>query len=590
MYIINIMAEIAIPMAALGAMYILSNKNKEKKAKEQFLANRNNLPNTNTPVSNFPVEDFEENRNVVNKYSGAQNTNDNYYNPGNYEAMQMKSSEANKQFQSLTGNPMKPGEITHNNMVPFFGSSVTQNTKTNEGILDAYTGSGSQKITKKAQAPLFKPEKNMQWAYGMPSTTSFIPERMRGNITDKMNNTKPWEEIRVAPGLNKGYNTEGSGGFNSGMEARDVWKPKTVEELRVDTNPKNTYGGVVLGAHLPRAGGQHGKVEKNRPDTYFINSADRWLTTTGLEKAQKARGEISLKPENRTTTTREYFGGGADTTNSMYKKGQFRKTHRKQLASFDKYLGGAHDSGGWEPTNNDYNKNGHQVLPNNRTITGENNVFGIVAKSVNAAFLPIFEALRPTKKQNVIGNKHPMGAAAGKWGVKNGKVWNPNDTLRTTIKEQTINNNYIMHGKSAKDSGYSTTKYQPIENNRDSTTVSYVGNSSASSENSNAKVYNAAYNANLNPNKQVVSKVDRIRMGNQKMFSANINATNMRNRSTKPDAIHPNMPKSMPNINTYGELTGKNTRERAIQQNRNGGELLTAFNNNPFTHSLHSTA
>ena len=35
-------------------------------------------------------------------------------------------------------------------------------------------------------------------------------------------------------------------------------------------------------------------------------------------------------------------------------------------------------------------------------------------------------------------------------------------------------------------------------------------------------------------------------------------------------------------LNSRGDL--------AVQSNRNGGELLTAFNNNPFTHSLHSTA
>ena len=586
------MAQLAIPMAALGAMYILSNKNKEKKAKEQFTANRRNLPNTNVPVTNFPKEDFEENRNVVNRYSGAKNTTDNYYNPGNYESMQMKSSEANKEFTSLTGNTMKPGEITHNNMVPFFGSSVTQNTKTNEGILDTYTGTGSQKIEKKAQAPLFKPQKNMQWAYGMPTTTSFVQERMKGNLTDKMNNAKPWEEIRVGPGLNKGYSMEGTGGFNSGMQARETWQPKTVDDLRVATNPKNTYGGVVLGAHLPRAGGQHGKVEKNRPDTYYIQGADRWLTTTGLEKAQKARGEIALKPENRTTTTAEYFGtgGNSNSASASYQKGVFRDTHRKKLASYDKYLGAAHDPNSWAPTTNDYSKKSHQVLPNNRIITGKNDFFGIVSKSVNAAIVPILDALRPTRKQNVVGNKHPMGAARGKWGVNNSRVWNANDTLKTTIKEQTVDNRYVMHGSKYINSGHSTNKHQPITNNRDSTTRSYVGGSSAAAQNANPKLYNAAYNANLNPNKQVVTKVDRIRMGNQKLYNGSINATNMRNKATAPAAIIPNMPKSMPNMQTFGELTGKNTREKAVACDRNSGELLNAFQNNPYTHSLHSTA
>ena len=49
------------------------------------------------------------------------------------------------------------------------------------------------------------------------------------NPSMKMNNIKPFEEERVAPGLDKGYNTTSTSiGFNSGMEARDLWKPKTV--------------------------------------------------------------------------------------------------------------------------------------------------------------------------------------------------------------------------------------------------------------------------------------------------------------------------------------------------------------------------
>jgi hypothetical protein len=43
----------------------------------------------------------------------------------------------------------------------------------------------------------------------------------------KMANVKPWEEQRVGPGLNKGFTNDGSAGFNSGMEARDLWTDKT---------------------------------------------------------------------------------------------------------------------------------------------------------------------------------------------------------------------------------------------------------------------------------------------------------------------------------------------------------------------------
>ena len=88
-------------------------------------------------------------------------------------------------------------------MVPFFGSKVTQRTvglNGNESILDSYSGSGSQIIHKREQAPLFKPQKNMTYANGAPSYTDFLQSRV--NPSMRMANVKPWEEVRVCPGLN----------------------------------------------------------------------------------------------------------------------------------------------------------------------------------------------------------------------------------------------------------------------------------------------------------------------------------------------------------------------------------------------------
>ena len=48
------MAELAIPLAVLGGLYIISNQNKEKE-KEGFEANRRYLTNTNNEIKNYPV-------------------------------------------------------------------------------------------------------------------------------------------------------------------------------------------------------------------------------------------------------------------------------------------------------------------------------------------------------------------------------------------------------------------------------------------------------------------------------------------------------------------------------------------------------
>ena len=244
------MAELAIPLAVLGGLYIISNQNKEKE-KEGFEANRRQL--TNNEIKNYPVLDVANARGSINEFSGAKHTEIQKYNPTTkLTSVNTNKPPATNKFRSLTGEVViHKGEITHNNIQPFFGSTVTQSTSGGgyEGLLDVYTGSGSQNIEKQAQAPMFKPQANMDHPYGAPNPSDFMQDRMRGNITSKLNNSKPWDEIRVGPGLAQGYGTHGSGGFNSGMEARELWQPKTVDELRVQTNPKNTYRGQVLGAH-----------------------------------------------------------------------------------------------------------------------------------------------------------------------------------------------------------------------------------------------------------------------------------------------------------------------------------------------------
>ena len=118
------------------------------------------------------------------------------------------------------------------------------------------------------------------------------------------------------------------------MEGRDIWRPKTVDELRTANNPKVTYEGQMLGAYKPNKSSsvKHiGRVEKNRPDTYYINGEDRWFTTTGIEKAQKARGTITLRPENRAFQTREYFGQSAPDANGTYSTPVIRRSQKPQF-------------------------------------------------------------------------------------------------------------------------------------------------------------------------------------------------------------------------------------------------------------------
>ena len=63
--------ELAIPLVAFGGLFILSKQNKDKKNAEAFTQmHKKHLPNTNTPVKNWPIvnrEELEKNREAATK-------------------------------------------------------------------------------------------------------------------------------------------------------------------------------------------------------------------------------------------------------------------------------------------------------------------------------------------------------------------------------------------------------------------------------------------------------------------------------------------------------------------------------------------
>jgi hypothetical protein len=168
-----------------------------------------------------------------------------YLNQTSYEERVNKGAlPGNKlpNIYSLSGNVLSGAEFKHHNMVPFTGSKVAgplYDDKYAENILDNMNGTGSLQFKKTEQSPLFDPSENVQYAYGAPNSSDFYQSRV--NAGRSQNNTKPWESVHVGPGLDDGFSSKGIGGYNSGMEHRDKWLPKTVDELRVDTNPKMEY-------------------------------------------------------------------------------------------------------------------------------------------------------------------------------------------------------------------------------------------------------------------------------------------------------------------------------------------------------------
>ena len=302
------MAQIVVPLVILGTAYLISNKDSEENNEE-----KEGYQNTNY---NMGIEEPKfTNINGKRDYTKSDVTT-NYQNK--YFTNQIKEDEP-KEFVSLTGETMNSSNLGHNNMTPYHSNKMSgpnvDASNINESVLDNYLGNGTYQIEKTENAPLFSPENNVQNVYGVQNANDFYQSRVIPS--QRVANVKPWEEERVAPGLNQGYNTEGSGGFNSGMGSREEWKPKTVDELRTSNNKKqsfslNNHQGPAL--NPVKEVGKLGTIEKRQPDTYYMNNPDRWFTTTSDVKGNTNRAIPVLSDTSRSNTSVEYYGarGTAD--------------------------------------------------------------------------------------------------------------------------------------------------------------------------------------------------------------------------------------------------------------------------------------
>ncbi len=365
---------------------------------------------------------------------------------------------------SLNGEPIDPNTFKHNNMVPFFGSTVKQNLdeKANATKLETFTGNINYYEEKKEIGPLFQPETNVSNPYGMASFTSY--EQNRYIPSKIMNNVTPVERVRVGPGLNQGYTAQPSGGFQQ-INARDYQLPKNVDELRVKTNPKLTYHGRILaGVHIGKPG-KIGLVQKNRPDNFFINTPDRWFTTTGAHTAERMRPNIVLKDSNRKTTVLKRRLGPAGPAAAGFKeriRSKVRKSDKCQFRGFD--IKPADMTGRWtipgqENNLHDYGKHSINIKDNSRVKTGKCNYIAPVSVSEGKGRHAVRnnQKAKKTRKQGLECNPRPEGYIKGD--RMSGHVKDPMDIARTTIKETQIDNKHEGYMQPQKPSN--TPAYDP---------------------------------------------------------------------------------------------------------------------------------
>lgn len=418
----------------------------------QPVSNMNNIYSSNQieQVHNYEAEKMR------NNYESAQNAtqtgvipnmgfqqkvlnNNNTSNPGD-------KIQSNKGiYSNLTGGVIE--NFTHNNMVPFFGGSVKQNITDdrNADILARHTGRDRLDFRKKEVKSMFDVTKNNAYVNGTPvfrpDSSRFIPSQMRQG-------EKPFQDVHVGPGLGvAGFTAEPTGGFHQ-FNARDYAMPKGVDELRVASKPKasDLEGRLNPGNLTGGTRGKVGRVNKNRVNTFYRNSPDRYFKTGGAVKAPAIRDKCFAKPTNR-RFTRSHYGAAQPTDHSKpYKAGAYRKTRKHNYMNQGPRNAGAKDEWTINDSANDnavgdYGKKSIENKPNERDITQKRTVISNITTEVKKLITPIQDVFRMTRKENFVGNPRPEGNMNASMPSKM-TVYDPDDIARTTIKETNIHNEH----------------------------------------------------------------------------------------------------------------------------------------------------
>jgi hypothetical protein len=346
--------------------------------------------------------------------------------------------------------------------IPHFGGKATQNMDVNgyQNKLDMHTGRSDFNFHKKETKNFFKPSKDITFINGTPNVIEKITDRyvQSNNRTTEL----PFEQIKVGPGLGQNYDSDPTGGFHQ-IDINDLVRPKNVDDLRVLSNPKETYKGrVVSGKHIDKRASQS-EVGKYRPDTFYLNTQSRWNKTPGANLKSKAEEKFIMPAVNKRHDS--YTGNSSPSTEknqTQRAKVQKPLSQREQKAlQLGKSNAGAWTAGGAggdddvEPFQSEvnvekprtkfdisnYGKAGIKLGPNERDTTQNKSVITNVTEVVKALIAPLQDKMKRTKKQNIEGNPNINGYVAPSIPEK-ATVYDPNDIARTTIRETTEVNNH----------------------------------------------------------------------------------------------------------------------------------------------------
>ena len=510
----------------------------------------------------------------------------------------------------LSGERIKTGEFTHNNMQPYFGGRVRQNVAaaTNTGILDSFTGAGTTVIAKKEVEAMFD-SANTPYGnpLGMEINTDFIQSRM--NTPRSRSGEKPFEPVKVAPALGEKFGSTGKGGFQQ-YEVNDYMMKniKRTDDLRTADNPKLTYDRpVVPGVHfIGEAAKDTGEVRKYKPDTFFIDeSGERFVGAFAQDLQKETSRPIQvLKHQSRPETSVEYEGPAASQAfGESYVTGSYRTPMAQQYggAGYRNADASTYSTGNPDAPQADYGRASIEIRPNERLATSER-VMGLNLVPADTGSVPVHynDDARPTRREEMSGNIRqtgtPVGYAGGAPAIT---VWDPSDIARTTVKETTVHWGYYGNA-SAADAPNRLKVYdpddiaRPTQKSQISANSEYFGG--GISANKDFTSHDAAYQMRTNSSKEKIAKGRKpiAGNGNVAVFTGEQNGVSykkLNSDSVNDRATAVNRVQGIPTgVGDLGQVKYRAPLKLDVSMQRNTPDMIAAVERNPLQQSLSKNA
>lgn len=510
----------------------------------------------------------------------------------------------------LSGQKMPANEFKHNNMQPFFGGRVRQNMapQTNSSILDTFTGSGVDQIRKKEVETMFN---TAQTPFGNPFGLENSTEFMQSRINDPRNRggERPFEPVRVGPAVGEEYGLTGKGGFQQ-FEVDEIMKRAlpTTDKLRVADNPKLSYKTPVVPGQrfIPVSQDNPGEVRKYRPDTFYVDEAGERFIGAFSEESQRetARPIQTMKHVTRPETSSEFIGPGASQDfGESYVTGAYRTPMAQQYggAGFRNADGTEYLPHAEVAEMGDYGAKSIEIRPNERSATQDRTMGLNLAPADNVAVPVHFtDESRPTRRGETVGNIRQSGTATGyAAGAPSITVWDPSDVARTTVKETTVEWNYL--GNAAPASAPTKLKVydpddiaRPTQKAQLSAALSWYGGGNA--VNKDFTSHDAAYNMRTNPNKEQIAKGRKPFAGNGNLgiFTGEMNGVTYKKLDAdiiNDRALAVNDVVGMtPGAGDIGQVKYRVPLKLDVSKERNQNAVIAAVEDNPLNISLRKNA